>query len=523
MPFPISTLAELSHSQAQLRGQAIAFWFGSRSSTYSQLNAHANQIANGLLLEGLDENSRVAILGKDSDFHYEVLFGCAKAKTVFTCINWRLSPKEITYILNDSESKILFVTEEYLSLVETILPDLQFITQIIGLNFQHSQWRNFINWRKQFSPEPPALSYSPDDVIVQMYTSGTTGHPKGVLLANRCFFTLMRSMLDQGDEWMDLNPHDKLLVALPQFHMGGIWWAVQGVIVGAQSILIETFVAWQVLELIEKHHITKVEMVPAMLQTTLSEPSCQTTDLSSVQGLLYGGSPISPSLLQRAMAAFKCAFFQIYGMTETGNMAVCLRPEDHDLTRPKLLESAGRPLPNVQIRILDPNNQTLPPTQLGEIWIHSPSNMLGYWKNERATQDVLQNGWIRTGDAGYIDQDGYLFVCDRIKDMIIYGGENIYPAEIENALSLHPAVSEAAVIGVPDERWGELVKAFVVLRPDQNLKQRELINFVRQHIADFKAPKSIEFIDKLPRNPSGKILKRILREPYWQSQQRQVN
>ncbi len=519
----VKTLAEMAFWQGQQQRDSIAFIYNDRPQTFFAIDCHSSQVANGLLEVGILPQSRVAILGMDSEWSYEILFGCAKAKAVLLPINWRLAAQEILYILKHGEAEVLFVTSDMLSVIEQLQSQLAPVGKIIVLNAKSGEWTDYLQWRRTQSEAAPALAYEPEDIVVQMYTSGTTGHPKGVQLANYSFFRLMQGMREQGDNWMMLNPDDILLLSLPQFHMGGIWWALQGFIAGATGIVIDTFIAWKVLELIQQYKITKVPMVPSMIQTTLAEPSCQTTDFSSVCGFLYGGSPIVPALLCKAMTIFNCDFFQIYGMTETGNMAVCLRPEDHSLEFTKKMESAGRPLPGVQIRIIDNEFNNLPVGQVGEICIKSPSNMLAYWKDETATQEIFFEGWLRTGDIGYLDEQGYVYVCDRLKDMIIYGGENIYPAEIEAVLCEHESVAEAAVIGVPDARWGETVKAFVVLRFGHNVKQRELIQFSRSRIADFKAPKSIEFVDILPRNPSGKVLKRVLRAPYWTVGERQVN
>ncbi|MGY0034799.1 AMP-binding protein [Pedobacter sp. NJ-S-72] len=278
------------------------------------------------------------------------------------------------------------------------------------------------------------------------------------------------------------------------------------------------------MQLIEKKHkITKIELVPAMLGFCLSEPACQATDFSSVKAILYGGSPISDVLMRKAAGKFQCDFFQIYGMTETGNMAVCLRPEDHDSNGAKRINAAGRPLPGVEIKVADTLGRQLKAGEIGEIYIKSPSVMLAYWKNKEETERTLVDGWVRTGDGGYQDQDGYLYICDRIKDMIICAGENIFPAEIEAILCEHEGVAEAAVIGIPDDLLGESVKAFVVLKPAVALKSRELISFVRARLANFKGPSSVSFIEELPRNPSGKVLKRVLREPYWTGRKRAVN
>ena len=517
------TLPSISNWQAQHLNNSIAFVFDSRELTYAQFDIFSNQIANGLLNEGTVSQSRIAILGKDSDYSYEILFGCAKAKAVLVPINWRLAAQEVLYILNNCKAEILFITEDFFPIIEQIQAEFSTVKKIIAINGNHPEWTLYPTWREQQMNTPPLLKYNEDETVVQMYTSGTTGNPKGVQLANYSFFRLMQGMRDQGDNWMSLNPTDKVLLGLPQFHIGGLWWAMQGFIVGAKNIVIDTFIAWKVLELIEQHQITKIALVPAMIQFTLSEPACKTTNFSSVQALLYGGSPISPALMRVALETFDCDFFQAYGMTETGNIAVCLRPEDHSLEGNQRMKSAGKPLPGVEARIIDLKNNNLPANEIGEICLKSPSTMLGYWNNDAETNAVLVDGWMQTGDVGYIDDDGYIFVCDRTKDMIIYAGENIFPAEVEAAISEHKAVAEVAVIGIPDEKWGEAVKAFVVLRPETEIKQRALISFTRQQIADFKAPKTIEFIDSLPRNPSGKILKRVLREPYWEGKERQVS
>ncbi len=517
------TLAEMCIQQAKVRPDAVAFLSGDNRRTFQQLDQSSNQVGHGLAAAGVKSGSRVAIIGKDTVAHYEILFGCAKIKAVLVDLNWRLAPPEILYILNDSETEVLFVAQEFFPLVESLVSQLTTVRTIVALDEGHPDWSAYEEWKTAEPATPHAFEYCADDVAVQMYSSGTTGRPKGVQLANYSFFRLMQGMLAAGDPWMSLNSDDTLLLSLPQFHIGGLWWAMQGYAVGAAGVIVDTFVAWQALQLIERHQVTKAVLVPSMIQLMLEEPSCSQTDLSSFKGLLYGGSPIAPPLLRKAMEIFGCEFFQIYGLTETGNMAVCLRPADHCPEGSPRMKAAGRPLPGVEVKIIDGQGRMLPAMRNGEICIKSPSNMLGYWKNESATGQTLDGGWVRTGDVGYMDGDGYVYVCDRIKDMIIYAGENLFPAEIEAVLSEHEAVAEVAVIGIPDEMWGEVVKAFVVPRQGGVIKQRELIDFARSRIADFKVPKSITFVDALPRNPSGKVLKRVLRAPFWQDQDRQVS
>mgnify|MGYP006074423301 CR=1 FL=1 len=488
-----------------------------QSISYAQLKLNSIKTANGLIREGAQKGARVAVISKDCIQNYEVFFACALSQTVMLGVNWRLQKEEIDYMLTHSGAEFLFISAEFYDK----LKDLELITsgalRVIIIDKDYPAWRD-----AQANTEL-SLQYDENDAVVQLYTSGTTGQPKGVVLAHCTFFNLLQGMADEGDLWMDLNQKDTLLLSLPIFHIGGLWWAVQGLLVGAKGLIMEYFSAPVALDYIHQHKATKVALVPAMIQFMLAEPDCQQRDFSSVEALLYGASPISPALLKQAMSTFDCRFFQIYGMTETGNMAVCLRPDDHSPEQVSLTKAAGKALPGVQIKVVNSNSQTLATGQTGEIVIKSPSRMLGYWNNEEETQKVMQDGWIRTGDVGYLDEHGYLYICDRIKDMIIYASENIYPAEIEAVINDHPGVKEVAVVGKPDERWGEIVLAFVVPQANASLKKREIVQCVQAKLADFKAPKAVEFIDALPRNASGKVLKRSLRSPLWNGRDRQIN
>ncbi|WP_108870001.1 long-chain-fatty-acid--CoA ligase [Aquimarina aquimarini] len=518
------TLAGATALLSESYKDKIAIIAQDTSLTYLEFDERTNQIANGLLEEGIKPAARVAFLGKDTHINYELLYGCAKAKGVLVPINWRLSPQEVLTIIEDAEAEILFVDQAFYTIISQIEEQLVSLVKIIGYNKPHAIWSEYEQWRSKQKKTTPDVFYDRKDVVLQMYTSGTTGKPKGVQLSNDSFFKLLDTMRSKhNDPWMDINGEDILLHCVPFFHIGGLWWGVQGLITGATLIMQESFIAWQALEYIEKYKITKMAMVPAMLQFILSEPNCDTTNLSSLQGFLYGGSPINPPLMRQAIEVLNCDFYQIYGMTETGNMAVCLRPEDHTDIDKNCIKAAGKPLPGVVLKVVTPDFIEVPLGTIGEICIQSPSNMIGYWKREEATKGTLIDGWIRTGDAGYLDADGYVYICDRIKDMIICSGENIYPAEVEAVLSEHEAIQEIAVIGVPDEHWGETAKAFIALNTGYSLKKRELMNYARGKIADYKIPQSIEIIERLPRNSSGKIMKRELRKPYWQEKERLVN
>ncbi|NEO53126.1 MAG: long-chain-fatty-acid--CoA ligase [Okeania sp. SIO3B5] len=512
----ILTLADLSLVQGKKFSNNRALIFKDQSLTYSQLDLQSNRVANGLLAEGIKAQSRVALLAKDSLKSYEILFACAKINAVLVPINWRLVAAEVSYILRDADIEILFVGAEFYPLVQLIREEVKTIKAFIGLENTDQNWIDYSSWYQQYSDVKPDITVNPNDVAVQMYTSGTTGRPKGVQLGHYSFFAVAKEFAKRGENWINWSKNDKNLLILPSFHIGGLWWAIRGLVAGAENFILESFNAFEVLNAIEKHRITKMCMVPAMIQITLVEPECKQTDFSSLGHIIYGGSPIAESVLKEAMAIFSCDFGQIYGMTETGNCAVYLPADAHLSGRPKLLKSAGKAFPGVSLAVLGSEGQKLPPFEIGEVCINSPANMIGYWKLPEATAKTLVDGWIHTGDAGYFDQEGYIYVCDRIKDMICYGGENVYPAEVENILYEHPAIAEVAVIGIPDKFLGESIKAIVVLKAGEKTRTLDIINFARGKIADFKLPTSVDFVESLPRTPSGKVQKGKLRQKYWE-------
>lgn len=521
--YEIRTLADMSRFHAAVRGEAVALEFEGRATTFAALDAAASRVAQALLADGIAPGTRCATVTKDSDHVYELQFGIAKANAVVQGVNWRLAPPEIAYIVNDGGAEILFVHGDLFDKIEAIRGELKTVKKIVTMSGSHGEWEPYVSWRDAHPPEDPGLPADPEAVVVQMHTSGTTGHPKGVQLPNRSFFEVIRSMKAHRDDWIGFTEADVSLQCFPLFHIGGFWWAITGLNAGAKNVVMESFVAWKALELLERQRVTKVCMVPAMMGMCLSEPTCKDTDFSSLTHIVYGGSPIPIPLLKKSIETFGCDFAQIYGLTETGNTAVCLRPDDHRDLESERLKAAGAPYPGVRAKIIDEAGNEVAPRVIGEICLHSPANMVGYWNRPEATAETLVDGWVHTGDAGYLDEDGYVYVCDRVKDMIISAGENIYPAEVESAVCAHEAVAEAAVIGIPDERWGEQVKAIVVLEAGRSAKPHEIIARCRREIADFKVPRTIDFVDALPRTPSGKVKKAELRAPYWEGRERGVN
>ncbi len=517
-----ATLADLVRAQARGRGGATLFEFEGRRTSFAQFDAHTNQVANALIAQGVEPHRRLAYLGKNSDVYFELLFGAIKANAVLAPVNWRLAGPEIAFIVADSEAAILFVGPEFIDQARALLaqrPDVQ----MIAIEGGAPDWPNYSSWRDAQPSTDPMLPVAPSDVAIQLYTSGTTGKPKGAMLSHANFLALVRAGQDDKPDWNVWTAQDVSLVAMPVFHIGGSGWGMMGIYHGAKGVIAREFDPTKILDFFERDGITKIFMVPAAMQFVVRQPRAREVDFSRLRYMLYGASPIPAALLKECIAVFKCGFVQMYGMTETTGTIVALAPEDHIEGLPRM-RSAGKALPGVELAILDADGNRLPPGEVGEIATRSGSNMVGYWNLPEATAKTIDgDNWLRTGDAGYIDGDGFLYIHDRIKDMIISGGENIYPAEVENAICDHPDVAEVAVVGVPDAEWGEAVKAMVVMKPGRQASANDIIAFTRQRIARFKTPKSIDFIAALPRSASGKILRRHLRDPYWEGKDRQVN
>jgi acyl-CoA synthetase (AMP-forming)/AMP-acid ligase II len=519
----VATLADIPDLHAARRPERTALIFDDRRTSYGELAAWSDQVANGLIALGLEPGARVALLGYDSEKSYELLFGCAKAGLVMVTINWRLEAGEVAYIVQDSDADVMFVSPEQVATVESLLPACSRLKTVIVLSGPPGPHIAYDEWRDGQATGRPALDIDPAQPVVQVYTSGTSGRPKGVVVAHRCFLDLVREVVRAGDELVDWKDGDVSLVALPTFHIGGLWWGVHGLLNGVQNIILRTFNPALALECIQKYRTTKLAFVPAMIRFMLSEPASQETDFSSVEVVLYGGSPMPRPILEKAVALFKCRFVQNYGLSETANMAIYMSWTEHrDMSNPKL-KAAGKPLRGVSVRIVDDDGRDLPPGQPGQIVFKTPSAMLEYWKLPQETAKTLVDGWLYTGDAGYLDEDGFVYVTDRIKDVIISAGENIYPAEIERVLAEHPDIDDVAVVAAPDDRWGEVPIAYIVKRPGAALTKGDVLGYARKNIAAFKMPRTVEFIDKLPRNPGGKILKRVLREPHWAGREKRVN
>ena len=523
----IKTLGDIARYHGAVRGDATAFEFEGRVTSYAEFDAATNRVAQALIADGLKPGERIAYVGKNSDHYFELLIGAAKAGVVLAPVGWRLAGREIAYIVADTGARLLFVGAEIADVIAAEAANLPAVESFIAMEPSAHGWRTYASWRDSQPAVDPELPVAPDDVVLQLYTSGTTGHPKGAMLTHANIIYGRNATAQMDDPrlaWSHWDDSDVSLVAMPVAHIGGTGWGLVGLYNGARGIVAREFDPFKVLDFIERDRISKMFMVPAALQIVVRQPRAREVDYSRMKHILYGASPIPLDLLRECMEVFGCGFVQQYGMTETTGTIVYLPPEDHDPAGNERMRAAGLPMPGVELCIFGENGEKLPPRAVGEVATRSAANMAGYWRLDEATAKTIgADGWLRTGDAGYLDEDGYLFIHDRVKDMIISGGENIYPAEVESAVYGHPAVAEVAVIGVPDPQWGEAVKAVVVPKPGMAIDPADVIAFARSRIAAFKAPKSIDVIAALPRNASGKILRRELRAPYWEGRERQVN
>lgn len=518
----IFVLGDIARVYGRLRPNALAMKFEGRETTYSLFDMQTNRVAHALKDAGSTKGSRIGYLAKNTDQFFEILIAGAKMGSVLLPIGWRLAAAEIAYLLENGEVSILFVGKEFGDLARQAIEIASRPIQVIEL--ESGSPDGYAAWRDRHDDTDPEIDVEPSDTALQLYTSGTTGRPKGVMLTHNNLLQMWVRAGQSGIVCFDWADDDVCLVAMPLSHIGGTGWGIVGLLNGATLVILREFEPRAALSSIEPDRVTKLFMVPAALNFMIQMPNARDIDFSRLKTIFYGASPIPIDLLRQSMEVFGCGFCQQYGMTEASGTVVYLPPEDHDPNGNRRMKSAGRQMPGIEIKIIDSEGNSLPPETVGEIATRSSSNMLGYWKNEAATSESIdEEGWLRTGDAGYLDEDGYLYIHDRVKDMIISGAENIYPAEVEAAIFGHPAVADVAVIGVPDAKWGEAVKAVIVLKPGVAGDEADILRFARERIAAFKVPKSVDFVEALPRNASGKVLKRTLREPYWADRDRNVN
>jgi acyl-CoA synthetase (AMP-forming)/AMP-acid ligase II len=518
-------LSFLLTKTARLFPDKPAIIHGDRRITYAQFDARVNRLANALQRLGLKQGANVAILQYNCMETYESLFACFKSGLGAVPINYRLHPKEYAFIINHSESQAVIHTPEFTDSileVRSLIPQARHLISISGARGELLDYESLLGEEvDNFSD----IDVSPDDLAWLFYTSGTTGMPKGAMLTHRSLLAM--TMNFYSDIAPGLTHDDVILHAAPLSHGSGLY-GLPNIAKGATNVILasKSFDPEIVFQTIEKFRITNMFAAPTMIKMLIDHPAIDRYDLSSLRSLNYGGAPMLVEDLKKAIGKLGPCLVQVYGQGESP-MTISYLPHwahkaDGNPEEIARLGSAGIARTDVEVKIFNEEDKELPIGHIGEIVTRSDLVMKGYWKNPEATASTLKNGWLHTGDVGYIDKNGYLFIMDRSKDMIISGGENIYPREIEEVLIRHPAVREVSVIGVPDPKWGEAIKAVVALNPGMAASEQELIEFCRDSIASYKKPKSVDFVSELPKSNTGKILKRELRSQYWQNTRRRV-
>lgn len=509
---------------AQVNRHGIATIDGARQHTWGEFVGRVAKLAGALRALGLEPGDRVAILAFNSDRYLEYFFAIPWAGGVIVPLNVRLAPTELVYMLNDSGAQILVVDEAHRTKLSDLMGDIPALRHIIYADSVDAGGE-FLDHEAILEAAQPApdAGRGGHDVAGIFYTGGTTGLPKGVMLTHTNLVSnALVSLLNiyEGQPWTYLH-------SAPMFHIADCQWNVGVTLHAGTHVFMPKFAPEEMLKTIETYRITNCALVPTMVNMLYNVEGREKYDVSCLRGMNYGGSPMPPALIIKARQAFPhCRFFQGYGQTETSPNVSMLSDKYHDPEGPfaDKLASAGQPVFTVEVKIVDLDDQEVPPGTIGEIAARGPNIMAGYWNKPEETAYALRGGWMHTGDMGYLDDDGFLYVVDRTKDMIVSGGENIYSVEVEKIIYQHPAVATCAVIGIPDEKWGEAVHAVVVPRQGQTITSEEIIAYCHQYIAGYKCPRSVEIRQEpLPMSSTGKILKRELRAPFWEGKTRAVN
>ncbi len=513
-------LTQSLHRSLQQNPDRPATIYRNRVRTVADSVDRIARLAAALSHLGVQPGHRVGILALNSDRYQEYFYAVPWMGAAVNPVNIRWSAAEIAYSLADSDTQVLFVDDAFAPMIPTLQEQFRDLGAVIYCGDGELP-AGALSYETLIAEHDPVedTRTGGNELLGVFYTGGTTGHPKGVMLSHNNLLTSSIGSLASGHF---IAPRGRLLHTAPLFHLAGIAAWAAGALVGSTHVIVPAFSSAEVLKAIAEHHVTDALLVPTMIQMLVDDPAVGDYDLSSLLHLIYGASPISEAVLERARKVFPAVgFTQGYGMTELSPTATLLTPADHD--DPVLRRSAGRAAPHVEVRIVDLDGREVPRGEVGEVVVRGDNVMLGYWNRPDDTAAAVRDGWMRTGDGGRMDDNGYVFIVDRIKDMIITGGENVYSAEVENALAKHPAVAAVAVIGVPDPDWGERVHAVVVLLPGQNVTEEQLRAHCKTLIAGYKAPRSVDFVDAMPMSGAGKILKRELRMKYWGNITNQVS
>lgn len=483
--------------------------------TFAALHERTNRLSNALASNGLRKGDRVAIVAHNCTQYIEV-FGAAKAGAVIVPLNWRLAAQELHRLLSHCQPRVVVVDQAHQAVLEALKPQLPQVQQWVTLGDAAPGWMGYEDLLQQGSVADLQVPLTGRDPVCLVYTSGTTGAPKGVTLSHAS--ALGNSRVAARD-MLGLTEADHTMAVMPLFHVGGMWYhCFPSLASGCTTLILSQFDPDRVLKELAQRRITNVHLVPTMIAALLQQPQAQDADLSCVRLMFYAASSMPPELLRKAMAVFsRCGFAQAYGSTEGGVITVLDR-EAHERARTEsgehLLLSCGRPMSGRELRIMDIEGQHVALGAIGEIEVSSPDLMQGYWGDDSATRKVLRGGWLATGDLGYQDGEGYVYIADRKNDMIVTGGENVFPSEVEGHLYADPDILEAAVFGVPDPKWVERVVAAVVLKPGHKASESELIERLKGRVAGYKCPKQIHFVNTLPKSAVGKVLRKQLRAEF---------
>lgn len=514
---------DLLRNLAQRNPRGAGIVFEGRTFSWQEVNERVNRFANALLALGLVKGDRVAVYAQNSHWYAETFYALAKAGMAVVPINWQSTPAETAFILQNAEAKALVADDQYLTALEPVAKQAGVRHVIrLGSDEKHPQHYESLIARQPAS-EPP-VEVSPDDMRGLGYTSGTTGNPKGCVVTHRQTLAGLANYLIE----IPVPRERATLLTVPFFTGYGAYMVYCAAYSRSTMVIHRQFVPTKVFEDIERYKVAHMCVVPTMIVGLLNSADLKKHDLTSLRLIVYGGSVIAPDVLKRAMETFPCDYCQVYGMQEAGGFVFFLTPEDHRKLKDgseamqKRMLSCGRIAQFGQIRLADGNDGEVKRGEHGELMVKSDATVSGYFKNPEMTAQTIRDGWVITGDIAYQDEEGYVYIADRKKDMIVSGGMNIYPAEVEAVLYKHPAVAQVAVIGVPDERWGEAVKAVVELKKGAKATETELIEFCKQHLASQKKPKSVDFVDALPVTNAGKVSKKEIREKYWQGRERKV-
>lgn len=502
--------------------------FDGQRQTYNQLGRRVQSLARALNKLGVQSGDHVAIYLLNSSQFLETVYACFELGAVVVPLNTRLAADELVFIINDAECKA-FITDNYLqplaAAFKSRLAGIEHFLAIGGGNGFDDYESLLAEHANDNSPLPPESDASDEKLAGLFYTSGTTGLPKGVMLSHRnLWLNALHTLATRAPE-----PNLNFLHAAPMFHLATFPAVINVTTNGGAHTILQKFDLKTLMELIERERVTSTVLVPTMINFLINHPDFSRHDFSSLHRITYGASPMPVELLKHAMSLLPAVeFTQGYGQSESSPLLTALMPEDHitdgDEKRIRRLASCGRPVSGVEVEIMKDDSSFALPGEVGEVVARGPNVMMGYWKRPEETAATLRGGWLHTGDMAVTDKDGYIYLVDRKKDMIISGGENVYSTEVENVVYQHPAVSEAAVIGVPDEKWGEIVAAIITVKPGASLTESELIEFCAARLADYKVPKRVELREgELPKSGTGKILKKELREPYWQGHNRRIN